>query len=117
METDALDDVFRGVPVSVRRRETLVLTLPADPDLARLTGLVTTHFFRQNGVGAAAARRGARSVVRRCRGLLRVAARSSGQAATLVLLLETRDLFIEVIGRAGGGPKTRLARIDRPDPA
>ena len=33
-ETDALDDVPRAVPVSARRRETLVLTLPADPYLS-----------------------------------------------------------------------------------
>jgi len=63
--------------VSARKREILALTLPADPALACLTGLVSTHFFRQNGIGAAAARRGARSVVKRFRVLLRAAARSS----------------------------------------
>ena len=100
--------------MSARKREILALTLPADPALACLTGLVSTHFFRQNGIGAAAARRGARSVVRRFRVLLRAAARSSRQAHTLVLLLETRASFLEVIGRAGGGRRTSLARIDRP---
>ncbi len=115
MGAEALDDVSRAVPVSARKRETLVLTLPADPALASLTGLVSTHFFRQNGVGAAAARRGARSVVRRCRGLLGAAARSTRQTPTLVLLLETRASSLEVVGRAGGGPRTSLARIDRPE--
>ncbi|OLC56539.1 MAG: hypothetical protein AUH92_00050 [Acidobacteria bacterium 13_1_40CM_4_69_4] len=99
--------------MSARRRETLVLTLPADPNLTRLTGLVSTHFFRQNGVSAASARRWARSVERRCRGLLRLAASSSPHGATLVLLLETRASFLEVIGKAGGRPKINLARIER----
>ncbi len=115
VEADTLDGEPRAVPVSALKRETLVLTLPADPDLARLTGLVSAHFFRQNGVGAAAARRGARSVVKACRGLLRAAARSSRQIPTLVLLLETRDSFLEVIGRAGAGRRTSLVRIERPE--
>jgi len=103
--------------VSGRRRETLVLTLPADPDLSRLTGLVSTHFFRQSGIGAAAARRGGRSVARRCRALARAAGRSRGKPSTLILRLGTHASFLEVMGRAGRGPRICLARIDRPNPA
>jgi len=104
--------------VTVRRLETLVLTLPADPDLARLTRLVSTHFFRQNGLNAAAARRGAQAVERRCGPILRAAARKGRRGGTaLVLVLRPRRATLEVIGRAGGGPRACLVRLSRPDPA
>jgi len=103
--------------VSGRRSETLVLTLPADPDLWRLTGLVSTHFLRQSGIGAAAARRVGRSVALRCRALARAARRPQARASTMILQLGTHASFLEVLGRTGRGPRICLARIERPKPA
>ena len=104
--------------VTPRQRETLVLTLPADPELTRLTGIVSTHFFRQNGMTVAAARLGARAVERRCRPILRAAARKAVRGgAALVLVLRPQRGSLEVIGRAPGGPGTCLVRLTRPDPA
>lgn len=97
----------------VLRPETLVLTLPPDPDLAGLTRLVSSHFLRQNGVRAFAAKRGALTVEKGCRALLRAAARSGHSRRPLVLALHPRTTFLEVIGQAGGGPKTRLLHLAR----
>jgi hypothetical protein len=99
-------------------KETLVLALPADPELVRLTGIASTHFFRQNGLTLAAARRGARTVEKRCRPLLRAAARKGMPVeAALVLFLRPRSGALEVVGRAHGGSETCLVRLDRPDSA
>jgi hypothetical protein len=92
----------------------LTLTLPADPDLAGMAGLVSNHFFRQNGLTVAAARRGARVVERRCRPFLRAAARASrGRRGALVLLLCPRTTTLEVFGKAAGQPETCLIRLSR----
>ena len=98
-------------------QETLVLTLPGEPALARQARLVASHFLRQNGVKAAAARRGALAVEKGFRRLVRAAARSGRGRRALVLVLQPRPAYLEVVGRAGGGPKTRLLRLARPRPA
>ena len=104
--------------MTARRHETLVLSLPADPELARLARLVSSHFFRQNGLTVAAARRGADAVERRCRPILRAAARKARRGrAAFVLVLRPQRATLEVIGRAGGGPGTCLLRLARPHPA
>ena len=103
--------------MTVRQGETLTLTLAPDPDLSRLTGLVTTHFLRQNGLTSAAARRGAGAVERRCRSLLLAARRSRRRGAELVLTLRPGPATLEVFGRAGGGTETCLIRVTRPVPA
>lgn len=48
----------------------LVLTLPPEPALARLTRLVTLHFLKQQGVKPGEARLRARSVESRARAVL-----------------------------------------------
>ncbi|MBI1950198.1 MAG: hypothetical protein HYS34_02395 [Acidobacteria bacterium] len=98
-------------------QEALVLTLPGEPALARLARLVTSHFLRQNGVRAAAARRGALAVEKGFRRLIRAASRSGRGGRALVLVLQPLPAFLEVVGRAAGGPKTRLLRLVRPRPA
>ena len=98
-------------------RETLVFTLPGDPALSRLGRLVASHFLRQNGIKAAAARRGAMAVERGLRKLLLGAARSGRGARGIVLVLQPRPTVLEVTGRRVGGPKTRLLRLARPRPA
>ena len=104
--------------MTARQGDTLTLTLPADPDLALLTRLVSNHFFRQNGLTAAAARRGARLVERRCRPLLVAAARKEcGGHRAFVVFLRPRPATLEVFGRAKGTPRTCLIRLSRPDPA
>jgi hypothetical protein len=101
-----------------RQGETLTLTLPVDPDLVLLTRLVSSHFFRQNGLTAAAARRGARVVERRCRTLLVAAARKErGGRAAFIVFLRPRPSTLEVFGRTHGGSETCLIRLSRPDPA
>jgi hypothetical protein len=91
-------------------RETLVFTIPGDPALSRLGRLVASHFLRQNGVKAAAARRGALAVERGLRKLLK-----GGRG--IVLVLQPQPTVLEVTGRRVGGPKTRLLRLARPRPA
>jgi hypothetical protein len=114
----AFDEGARAAFVTARRRDTLVLTLPADPELAQLTRLVSTHFFRQSGLTAAAARRGAQFVEKRCRPLLRLAARRErGGGAGLILHLRPQAAAVAVYGRAGRGPETCLLRITLPDPS
>jgi len=104
--------------VTARQGDTLTLTLPADPDLVLLTRLVSNHFFRQNGLTAAAARRGARVVERRCRPLLIAAARKErGGRTAFVILLRPRPATLEVFGRAHGESEICLIRLTRPDPA
>ncbi len=100
------------------RRETLVLTLPPDPGLARLGGVVTLHFLRLNGAGLAAARRGARAVEKRCQALLRAAGRPTAGGAAgrggrpVVLTLSAAAGALEVFGRPGAdGTRSRLVRV------
>ena len=96
-------------------RETLVLTLPPDPALARLTRLATLHFLRQNGVRAMAARRGARAVERQAKALLRPSSRPNGrtQGAPLDLVLTAGASTLDVVMRRGARKKaSRLARTD-----
>jgi hypothetical protein len=94
--------------------ERLVLILPIDPSLRRLTQLVARHFFRQHGLVVSQARRQARRVEAHCLRLLRhKAAREAGRP--LVLELIARRGVLEVTGRATGrGPALRILRIDRP---
>ena len=97
------------------RRERLVLTLPPDPGLARLTGLVTLCFLRQNGVGVAEASKGARTVERRCRVTLRGARRT---ARALVLVLAAGARALEATGRPRPGRHgRRMLHLERPGPA
>lgn len=98
-------------------RETLVFTMPGDPTLSRLGRLVASHFLRQNGIKAAAARRGALAVERGLRKLLAGAARSGGRAQAIVLVLQPKPAVLEVTGRRAGGPRTRLLSLARPRPA
>jgi hypothetical protein len=106
-----------GATVTRSRRETLILTLPPDPGLARLGGVVALHFLRLNGAGAAAARRGARAVTRRCLALLKVAGRPAARGAgrggrPVVLTLSSRAGELEVFGRpAADGSRSRLVRV------
>jgi hypothetical protein len=111
------DDRLWKPLVTARQGQTLTLTLAADPELSRLTGLVTTHFLRQNGLTAAAARRGAGAVERRCRSLLLAARRSGRRDTALVLTLRPGSSTLEVFGRAAGGTETCLIRVTRPGPA
>ncbi len=103
-------------------RESIVLTLPADPRLARLARLVTLHFLRQNGVRAFESRRKARLVGNRCRVLLgaggaaRAGARGRARRAgvgSFVLTLTSGVEVLEVTGRRGDGLR-RLVRLRRP---
>jgi len=108
------DDRPRCAVVTARRRDTLVLTLPADPALARLARLVSSHFFRQNGLTAAAAHRGAKAVEKRCRPILRAAARRERRGrAALVLVLRPQTAILEVVGRAAGRPGAFSLRLAR----
>ena len=101
--------------VTAEGSASLTLTLPPDPQLAGVAGLVSHHFFRQNGLTVAAARRGARTVERRCRPFLRAAARKSrGGGVGLVLELRPRAATLEVFGRAAGDEETCLIRLSRP---
>jgi hypothetical protein len=59
----------------------LVLTLPAEPALARLTRLVTLHFLRQQGVKAGEARLRAKSVESRARVVLTRVRKAASTAA------------------------------------
>jgi hypothetical protein len=100
------------------RPSSLVLTLPPDPSLARLTRLVALHFLRQNGLRPRAARRSARLVARRCLVLLGPAGRARRAAArrplTIVLTPRTRVLEVSVRPDRPGGSPRPLARIPRP---
>src|SRR5262245_16845340 len=100
-----------------RPRDTLVLTLPPDPAMRPLAGLVSTHFLRQNGVTAATARRGARAVEKGCGPLLRAAARRRGAspAPCVVLALRREPGDLAVFGRTLEGAETCLLRLALPD--
>lgn len=102
------------------RREQLVLRMPADPALARLVRLVSLHFFRQNGVRAAAVRREAALVETRCRSLLRASGRSRSRAARrrrgldLVMTLVSGLGELEVkVRRSDGSRHRRILRLGR----
>ena len=98
-------------------RETLVFKLPGDPALSRLARLVASHFLRQNGIKAVAARRGALAVEKGLRKILNRASRSGQKGFGVVLVLQPQPTALEVTGRAVGGPKTRLLRLMRPRPS
>ena len=98
-------------------RETLVFKMPGDPALSRLARLVASHFLRQNGIKAVAARRGALAVEKGLRKLLKSASRSGQSGRDVVLVLQPQPAALEVTGRAAGGPKTRLLRLMRPRPS
>jgi hypothetical protein len=91
----------------------LVLTLPVDPSLARLTRLVALHLLRQNGFKVTFARRAAREVERRCRNLLRTpgGARGARRGRPLTLVLACRGGFLEVEARAPGAGRSAPSRI------
>lgn len=102
--------------MAARRWETLVLSMPPDPGLARLTRLVALHFFRQNGLrigvsrsGASKVERGWRAVARRTRGSRRA---SSGGRGSLIFISGAKAL--EVFWRRPGGWERLLARLERP---
>ncbi|HKQ97961.1 MAG TPA: hypothetical protein VJV75_08805, partial [Candidatus Polarisedimenticolia bacterium] len=59
----------------------LVLTLPPEPSLARLTRLATLHFLKQQGVGPGEARERAKSVETRARVALDKERRATRSAA------------------------------------
>jgi hypothetical protein len=99
------------------QREIVVLTLPHDPRLARLTRLVTLHFLVQNGIRAGRARRGARDVERLCHILLKHASRRRDRPIDppLILTLSSKSRTLEVSGRQGpGGARSSLVRLERP---
>lgn len=102
--------------MAARRRETLVLSMPTDPGLARLARLVALHFFRQNGLGMGVSRSGATKVERGWRAVVRQppGARQalSGGRGSMIFLAGAKAL--EVFWRRPGGGERRLARLERP---
>ena len=95
-------------------QETLILTLPPDPALARLTRLATLHFLRQNGVKALDARRKARAVEQRSKALLRTAAKAKKPStAAFDFVLTRRVKNLEVILRRGKRSKASLLQVKR----
>lgn len=101
--------------MAARRRETLLLSLPPDPGLARLARLVALHFFRQNGLRAGVARSGADKVERGWRGVTRRPG-GTGRAAAggrHSLKFIAGAGFLEVLARKSGGWERRLARFER----
>lgn len=103
-------------PLSTRRAERLVMTMPPEKGLARLTRRVSYHFFREHGLKIVEARRRARVVENRYQSLLgRRAGRRSGSTASMVLTLSSGDGTLEVVGRLGArGESTSLIRLKRP---
>lgn len=100
-----------------RRQEKIIVTLPADPGLARLARRVAQYFLRQHGLGLSAARRGALSVERRCRSVLRSAAARSGSPRPVVFVLATGERVLDVLGpRRASGDAGPLCRFERPRP-
>jgi len=99
-----------------RRAERLVMTMPPDRGLARLTRRVSFHFFREHGLKTVEARRKARAVERRYQSLLdRRAGQSSGATTSMVLTLSSGDGKLEVVGRLGArGASTSLVRLKQP---
>lgn len=95
-------------------QEQLILSLPPDPALARLTRLATLHFLRHNGVKALDARRQARAVERRSKMLLRTAAKAVRTgSSTLDFVLIRRVKNLEVILRRGARSTTTLLQVER----
>jgi len=103
--------------VAQNGQEKLVLTLPTDPALLRLTRLVTQHFLQHNGLGVTQARRQGAIVEAHCLRLLRT--RGRGDAGrVLVIVLTARAGSVEVTGRGPhGGPARRILCVGRPVPA
>lgn len=99
--------------MSSRRAERLVVTMPPEKGLARLTRRVSYHFFREHGLKTEEARRRARSVESRYQSLLgRCAGRGS---RPMVLILSSGNGTLEVVGRLGArGESTSLVRLKRP---
>ena len=95
--------------------ERLVLSLPAEPDLARLTRRVTYHFCRENGIRTIDARKGARQVERGCHAMLKRASGRTGEGGSaLVLVLTSGMRALEAIVRQRTrGAARRLFRLER----
>ena len=104
----------------------LVLTLPLEPALARLTRLVTLHFLKQQGVKAGEARIRARSVETRARVALdrarRVARGAAGRKrkpaqptppAPLSITMVSRAKSCEVVVKPPRGASARLLLVTR----
>ena len=103
----------------------LVLTLPPEPALARLTRLATLHFLRQQGVKAGEARSKARSVESRARIVL-TRVRKAGTAAArrrrpspplstapLSITMTSRARACEVVVKPPKGAAARLLLVPR----
>jgi hypothetical protein len=104
----------RGDDLASVPQEKLILSLPPDPALARLTRLATLHFLRQNGVKALDARRKARAVEQRSKTLLRTAARAKKPSKALFdFVLTRRAKNLEVILRRGTSRKASLLQVKR----
>jgi hypothetical protein len=100
-----------------RRQERIIVTLPPDPGLARLARRVAQYFLRQNGLGTVAARRGALSVERRCRSVLKLAATRAGSPHPVVFVLASGERVLEVLApRRASGDAGPLCRFERPRP-
>lgn len=103
----------------------LVLTLPPEPALARLTRLVTLHFLRQAGVKTAEARQKARSVETRARVVLdrarkaaavvrgRKAAVTTSAQPPLSITMVSRAKACEVTLKPPKGAAARLLLVPR----
>jgi hypothetical protein len=104
----------RGAQLASVPQEKLILSLPPDPGLARLTRLATLHFLRQNGVKALDARRKARVVEERSKALLRTAAKAGRRNhATLDFVLTRRVRNLEVVLRRGSSRAASLLLVKR----
>jgi len=95
----------------------IVLTLPPDQALARLTRLATLHFLRQHGVRLVEARRHAAAVERHARAALRTTRRRPASTGALALTLVTRRRALEVRLRRKPGTSDRLFVVPRPEGA
>ena len=107
-------------------RDRLVLTLPPEPALARLTRLATLHFLKQQGVAAGEARLRARSVETRARVALgrkrRAATGKAGRGrkkptptppGPLSITMVSRARSCEVVLKPAGGTAARLLLVPR----
>ncbi len=103
----------RGVHLASVPQEKLVLSLPPDPGLARLTRLATLHFLRQNGVKPLDARRQARTVEQRSKRLLRAAAKAKRRHTSLDFVLTSRVKNLEVVLRRGKSRTASLLQVKR----
>ncbi|HUD71988.1 MAG TPA: hypothetical protein VMQ62_08505 [Dongiaceae bacterium] len=105
----------------------LVLTLPPEPALARLTRLVTLHFLRQQGVKAGEARLRAKSVETRARAVLTKVRKAASVAAgrgrnrpvpgpapaPLSITMVSRARACEVVLKPPKGASARLLLVPR----